>query len=380
MTSARTHSRRTLLKSFGAAAAVAAASGCAPMGGTAVASYERPLSRQPFVAPRISEDRVIRGITGLRPFRPSGFVVRGERLGEKIVIHNYGHGGGGITLSWGSSALAVREVAGVEHRQAAVIGSGVMGLTTARLLQDAGWQVRIYTRDPARHTTSNVAAGEWGPFSTHDPDVAEPYFLAQLDLASRISYHAYSNLTGRDYGIRWLETYILYDEPPTDYFAGVSFADLYPYAGITGPGEHPFSSAYVFRFATMQIDPAVLLRRLTSDFLASGGKFVTRNFKDVPDVLSVPESLIFNCTGLGARELFGDEVLTAAKGQLVFLPPDPAVDYIAGHGEEFLHMNPRSDVILLGGYSKVGDFSRHVEPEETDRIVTGNQRFFDQFA
>ncbi|HWM27715.1 MAG TPA: hypothetical protein VNQ14_04605, partial [Woeseiaceae bacterium] len=39
----------------------------------------------------VSEDRVIRTVTGLRPFRSSGFVVRAEKLGDKTVIHNYGH-------------------------------------------------------------------------------------------------------------------------------------------------------------------------------------------------------------------------------------------------------------------------------------------------
>jgi D-amino-acid oxidase len=50
--------------------------------------------------------RLIRSVAGLRPYRRSGFVVRRETLGEKALVHNYGHGGGGITLSWGSSKLA----------------------------------------------------------------------------------------------------------------------------------------------------------------------------------------------------------------------------------------------------------------------------------
>ena len=56
---------------------------------------------------RVAADREIRTIAGLRPYRPSGFVVRAERIGDLLVIHNYGHGGGGITLSWGTARLAV---------------------------------------------------------------------------------------------------------------------------------------------------------------------------------------------------------------------------------------------------------------------------------
>ncbi|MDP8915718.1 MAG: FAD-binding oxidoreductase, partial [Pseudomonadota bacterium] len=63
-----------------------------------------------------------RVIAGLRPFRPSGFVLRAERLGDKALVHNYGHGGGGITLSWGTSELAVDLGFAGPERDHAVLG------------------------------------------------------------------------------------------------------------------------------------------------------------------------------------------------------------------------------------------------------------------
>jgi len=368
--------RRRLLKTLGGGALLASVSACAPTP-FSDPEYQRPYSRRPFATPRISMDSVIRVIVGHRPYRPAGFVVKSEQMDAKTVVHNYGHGGSGISLSWGSSALGVRETAGMQPGDAAVMGSGIMGLTSARLLQDAGWNVTIYSRDPARHTTSNVAAGEWGPFGVHDPKISSEAFKSQLDWAARISHHAYTNLTGPDYGIRWLESYELSDSRPGDYIFDEDVASFYPYGRILGPGEHPFPTPYARHFVTMQIDPGVLLRRITRDFQLAGGKFVVRNFGSVPDVLSLAEPVIFNCTGLGSRELFGDEGLTAAKGQLVFLPPDPAVDYMTfGGGRGMLHMFPRSDVLLMGGIFKAGDFTTHVEPDETERIVTEHQRLF----
>ena len=116
--------RRDLLKTMGAAAFVAGASGCVPVTSN-TAQYKRPYSRKPWLAPLISMDNVIRSIVGLRPFRPSGFRVESEKFDDKVVVHNYGHGGGGITLSWGSSALAVRETLSMEQRDVAVVGGGV---------------------------------------------------------------------------------------------------------------------------------------------------------------------------------------------------------------------------------------------------------------
>lgn len=152
------------------------------------------------------------------------------------------------------------------------------------------------------------------------------------------------------------------------------------YKGNLGPGEHPFPTAHAQHLVTMQIDPSVLVRRLVQDVQLGGGKFVIRNFENLSGVLSLQEPVIFNCTGLGARELFGDDELTAAKGQLVFLPPDPAVDHMTlGGGRGMLYMFPRSDVVLLGGIFKSGDVTRHPEPDETERIVTEHQRLFSQF-
>lgn len=329
-------------------------------------------------------DAVIRVIVGHRPYRPQGFRVEREQFDDKIVIHNYGHGGGGLSLGWGSSALALHEAAGLAPGDVAVIGSGIMGLCTARLLQDAGWSVTIYTRDVYRHTTSNVAAGEWSPFSTYEPDQVDAAFLARLDWAARVSHHAYTNLTGPKYGIRWLESYELTAAMPgaTDHS---SWGDLFAYQATLSPGQHPFGQWYAKRVVTMQIDPGTLLRQLTQDFQLAGGRFVMQTFADRAAVLALRERVIFNCTGLGAAALFDDSNLVPAKGQLVYLPPDPSVDYMTAGGgyggaNGFLHMFPRGDVLLLGGIFKPGDGSRGVEPDETVRIVEEHKKLFESFG
>jgi len=102
---------------------------------------------------------VIRSTVGLRPFRPAGFVVRAEKLDTKTVIHNYGHGGAGITLSWGTAQLAVDLAPRGSVRECAVIGCGVVGLATARLLQERGYSPTIYAREMPPLTTSNLAGG-----------------------------------------------------------------------------------------------------------------------------------------------------------------------------------------------------------------------------
>jgi glycine/D-amino acid oxidase-like deaminating enzyme len=128
------------------------------------------------------------------------------------------------------------------------------------------------------------------------------------------------------------------------------------------------------------VEPAIFLRRLTEDFHQAGGRIVIRNFRDRSELLALEQPVIFNCTGLGAKALFGDDELTPVKGQLVFLPPDLDVDYLTVYpGSDLLYMFSRSDAIVLGGTTKKGDWSLQPEPAETARIVAGHQRLFSTF-
>jgi glycine/D-amino acid oxidase-like deaminating enzyme len=128
----------------------------------------------------VSADRVIRTAAGLRPYRASGFVVRAEALGDKKLVHNYGHGGAGITLSWGTSKLAAELGLPGHSGPVAVIGAGVMGLSTARLVQEAGFPVTVYAAALPPETTSNIAGGQWHPYGHFEREKVTPQWLEQF--------------------------------------------------------------------------------------------------------------------------------------------------------------------------------------------------------
>jgi glycine/D-amino acid oxidase-like deaminating enzyme len=157
----------------------------------------------------VSEDREIRTVAGLRPFRPSGFVVRAEKLDDTLVIHDYGHGGGGITLSWGTAKLALDIGVPGHVGPVAVLGCGAVGLATARLLQENGFPVTIYTKDLPPNTTSNIAGGQWFPFLVSSPERHTAAFDQQLLSAAEFAYRRYQTMLGPRYGIRWMRNYSL---------------------------------------------------------------------------------------------------------------------------------------------------------------------------
>src|SRR5579864_6884865 len=177
-----------------------------------------PLPARQFARVNVSPDRVIRTVVGLRPYRPSGFVVRRESMDDKTIIHNYGHGGGGVTLSWGSGHLAVEQALPTGAKQMAVLGSGAVGLATARLLQEHGVEVTIYTKALPPDTTSNIAGAQVFPVTVFERAGATPQFLAQFVEAAQFSYRRYQLMVGDYYGIRWRRNYTLSREPIEDGF------------------------------------------------------------------------------------------------------------------------------------------------------------------
>ncbi|HUB79896.1 MAG TPA: FAD-dependent oxidoreductase [Bryobacteraceae bacterium] len=347
----------------------------------AIALGKRALAAKPRL-PRVSvsPDRVIRTIAGLRPFRPAGFCVRAEKLAGKLIIHNYGHGGAGITLSWGTGLLAVREAAGVETRDCAVLGCGVNGLTTARLLQQRGYNPVIYSKEMPPSVTSNVAGGLWEPVSLFDHASVTPAFRAQFAEAARLSFQRYQSLAGDYYGVRWLPLYTLAQDaaaiaPPAPDSPNGPVESLYPESHDLGGHQHPFNVPFVHRRDSMLIEPAIYLNALIRDFELAGGRIVIREFGSPREVAALRETLIFNCTGLGARTLFADTSMLPIKGQLVFLLPQPEVDYMT-IGPNGIYMFPRHDGILLGGSFERGVENTDIDPAVTQRILRDNGALF----
>jgi D-amino-acid oxidase len=335
-----------------------------------------PAAGVPRVAPlRVSADRVIRTIVGLRPFRPSGFVVRAQKLDAKTVIHNYGHGGSGITLSWGTAQLAADEARQAGARECAVLGCGVIGLSTARVLQERGYAVTIYAKAIPPATTSNVAGGLWEPVSLFDHPRVTPAFRRQFADAARIAFRRYQSLAGDPYGVRWLPLYSLSRDgehvPPPPESPNSEIEPLYPEGRVLRGADNPFDVPYAYRRYTMLIEPAIYLAALIRDFQIAGGKIVIREFASPNELTGLREELIFNCTGLGAKALFGDEELIPIRGQLVFLLPQPEIDYCT-LGPGGIYMFPRHDGILLGGSFERGVWNTEPDPATTERILREN--------
>jgi len=346
--------------------------------------------RAPLLLPRVhvSWDRVVKTTVGLRPHRDAGFVVRGEKLDDRLLVHNYGHGGAGMSLAWGTGSLAADIASDGSARTAAVIGAGAVGLAAARHLQHRGFIVTIYAHALPPDTTSNMSLAGFTPLAgLPRPELRTPAWTRQFTEAAEISFRQLHLFADSSYGVTWMDNYRAVDaleDDDEERDARLLPIEARPDHGreILRRGEHPFPTPYVIRTPTLRIDPHVYLESVLRDFVRDGGTVVVRTFASLEDILTVEEPTIVNCTGLGAAELFGDRDMVPIKGQLTVLLPQPELNYRAGirvgRGASAVNisMNPRADGVVLGNASERGVWS--LEPNEDVRqaIVNAAIKFF----
>lgn len=342
--------RRDFLQSSGAAASLSLLSGCAPKKPLQLATPTPMLPFYDRVAPlvplRADPDRLFRITVCTRPFRAQGPRIEAERIGDKLVVHNYGHGGSGWSLSWGSGAVALElALAGRDPSATdiAVIGCGALGLTAAILAQRAGCRsVTIYAKDRPSESRSFRATGSWTPFSRIALTKSVPAaFPAQWDQMARTSWHYFQSFLGLPGNpIEFTDRYYLSDPHPAvaeqqkidaDPLQFVNYRDrlpdiLRPVHDLP-PGSHPFPTQWARRRSELMFNITDYVHQLTQDFQLNGGRIVAREFHSPGDFAALSQPVILHSTGYAARKLFGDDSLTPVRGQIGWLIPQTEALY-----------------------------------------------------
>lgn len=339
---------------------------------------------------QVDPAEVFRTTVCLRPFRAVGPRIESEEVGRKQVVHNYGHGGSGWSLSWGSAAEAVKLAMQSSPQKIAVIGAGALGLTAAITAQRAGADVTIYAKERFPFVRSARATGSWTPDSrvAKTASVASDFGDRWERMARRALTMHQSFLGVPGNPVEYLDNYVLRNHPPSEQppqpatptvQPAVTAAeeqdpgfidledrlyDVSPRYNDVAPDAHPFAAGYVRHGRDMTFNVADYARQLESDFLLAGGRFEPADFQAPSDLSRLKEKVVINCTGYGARALWKDDSIVPVRGQIVWLVPQPDVHYgLYYHGVKVL---ARRDGIVVQDLGPNENFGWNDDNETPD--------------
>lgn len=340
---------------------------------------------RPLAPINASPDRIIEMNVCTRPFRLQGPRIESERIGRKNVVHNYGHGGSGWSLSWGTGQVAVEMAKAQRPKELAVIGCGAIGLTTALVAQQSGLKVTIYAKERPPYVSSHRATGSFTPDSRIVSAQYAPDFAKQWEMMARHSFRRFQSFLGVDGNpVEWRDMYSLSDRPPDlprrvlvpvepDYPAleRELLRDITPRTVTVV--AHPFPASHVQKRPALLFNIAEYTRTLMAEFLANGGVIETFEMRDKSDFAAIDERTIINCTGYGARALLADDSIIPVRGQTAKLIPQPEVDYGFFYGNRRVSVYPRRDGMLVQAQAE-GDFNNDSEALDPEESISAVQR------
>lgn len=244
-----------------------------------------------------------------------------------------------------------------------VVGAGVSGLSTVRVLLDGGHHVTIVSADPLEQTTSHLAAAVWFPTA------AGP--AAAVARWSSVTYQALAReaAAGVD-GVYMRESVVLFrDEdgvtPPPPWVEAVGDVRR------ARPDELPPGYSFGLRFAVPLVEMPTYLPRLYDSVRRGGAQHVQRRLHSVDDVLDLGPDAVVNCAGLGAGELVGDDTVFPVRGQIVRVV-NPGLDLSVrdeDHPGGRAYVHPRTRDCILGGTLEVGEWDTTPSAAEAEAIV-----------
>jgi len=238
-----------------------------------------------------------------------------------------------------------------------VVGAGVVGLTCAVRLLEAGHRVDVVARDLPLETTSAVAAAIWYPYRALPHDKVTAW--------ATTSYAVFDALADTDpeSGVRMVVGTEVFVKAQAD-----------PWWASAVPGldrETSLPEGYVdgWTFATPVVDMPEYLPWLAGRAAALGGTLTRMNLRALPE----GADLVVNCSGLGARLLGSDRSVVPIRGQVVYVEQF-GLDRWSLDAEGPTYVVPRSRDIVVGGTDEEGEWSRTPDPDVAREILVRGAR------
>lgn len=338
--------------------------------------------------PLLTDNHIGKKISCIRPHRERIFNVSSEQIDNTFIFHNYGHGGAGWTFLFGCVNESIRQFEAailqnphLKQQPITIIGAGCYGLLTAILLAQRGFKVQIIAKE-TEDIPSYKAAGFFFPrWRKSSSDQEKEIFLAR-GMESYESYLRISNGTHEfiKTGARIVPAYFGLDIDP-------GFAP-YIERKLIAPSQQVvvnFSNGKQYPMNQYQIifmDSFSLMQELHKNVTELQIPIIK---KEITSWTDIPEAIIFNCSGWGAKQLTQDPRLVPVQGHLISLQNQPELNYMInvkvvmqtprGPRDELIYFAPKDEGILGITFLR-NQSNTDANTHEFDRLLQRCQDFF----
>ncbi|MFK7849308.1 MAG: FAD-dependent oxidoreductase [Rhodothermales bacterium] len=243
-------------------------------------------------------------------------------------------------------------------KRIAVVGQGVMGLTSALRLQALGFSVTIFSKETLEETTSMAAGAYWWPHKAYPQERVSHW--------AKATYEAFK--IARNFpetGIHF-EPHFRFCLDPDDGAYARHLVD--EWQEVNG-ADYGVPCAEAYQVMLPVIDVPVFMPYLRNKVLAAGGEIHIQELHS-PVELFQDFDMVINCTGVWAYHFVEDKTVYPIRGQAVRISlPDGyrTSTRIFEKEDKFTLILPRTTDVILGGTAQEGDWDR--VPREADTAI-----------
>lgn len=242
-------------------------------------------------------------------------------------------------------------------RRVIVVGAGVLGLTCAVRLAEAGFEVHVLARDLPLETTSAVAAALWYPYRAAPQQAVTRWARRSYEVFTELAAHEPAAGVDLVEGVELVRARV--DEP----WWRAAVPSLEPLS----PAERPAGYGAGWRVVLPVADTSLYLPWLAARLEALGGTLTRRWLDALPD-----GPLVINCTGLAARGLAGDPTVYPVRGQVVLIERVRGLDrWLLDQSDDaaLVYVVPRRGNVVVGGTATEGAWEREPDPATARAVL-----------
>lgn len=348
--------------------------------------------------PYLEKENIAKRIVCYRPIRKTGPAMYIETRENKIIAHNYGHGGGGWSLAPGSAQYIIEKLdqkmkaLGMDKKEPIIIiGAGVIGLFSVYELIKKGYKNITIIAEDYNQLPSNHAGGLWSPF--HIGDISNrKEFIKKIGINS---YNFFLNIAkekNKDFDCcaKVMPAYFVKKNKELELFVG---SVLKPAKKILADfGNGTTRRMYVYD-NTMIMNTPLIMSRLTDITINNNVKHIKKKIRTFSEL---KERVIINCSGYGSKELCNDNELISVQGHLLVLKNQNPKNlnylltvsfekgFLNGHKiKRLYYIIPRHDpgtpftkIGVIGGTLIEGVEKGTINGNEFDKIIERAKKFY----